>query len=870
MSLKSFIVIVCCLIFCLAVAPAQNKKISINRNDISIKQIFTEIEKQTSYSIGYNETDLDINKRIELLALIFDLDKLLSLTLNGTGFKYSIRENHILIIPQQENVGGKYGSKVYRGCVLTDAGHNPLSYATVLLKNEDKTVAVGITDDSGLYSMTTSEPATSVQVSFVGYEIRNRSIRNDNPAFEVFYLKTDIANLAEIQTSANAGVISYIDRTSYPITKKMSESVTDAFGLLDKIPKIHPDNMKNTVKTGKDEPVLLTVNGMQQSPDYIKSIPPERILRMEVIHEPSGRFVSENYAVIVNYILKKDYTGYDVNVGNSMTVDPVGTNDNDWLVNDRPQLNFTYTKNHVTAYAHYNYDRTRLNLSHDRLIRVGGASGGQYVRTENTSVDNPNDIFRNESNHAVAGINYRITQQHAVSLQGDYTSVNSLIENRYLISNSPEHLPDDYWFKDTTTTKLKDADYKGTFFYQGDINENIQLSGDVSYNYYSDDVDNHYFRENMIDERNIFKEKKNQWAVNIEGDFRISSKSRLTAGYAGNRRKYGSTNYTGYSFIDYKESRNGLFCYLTSNLTDRLRIKAGAGFEYIDTKSIDYRNSQFIVQPHLQIDYTPNDNLNVNLSYTTNSDNPTLYQLSIMPLTLDTIVNQIGNPRLKTSVNHLFSARLSYKNRLFFKGEFKYSPQAICETAEQTAGRVYLTFNNIKTQQYSLEADYVQPFGKSFNWKSSVIYYCDKAEYEGISNTFNSWMMNAQIDYFNTDRDFGLRFGYYREMNKRIMWQGFQMVNHDKWELTAKKYFRNKQIAVMLSYIPPIDWGIRYKQERKIDSPVFLENSYVNMETYRNMLFLKVEFRFNKGKVRQDKGQSSFDGDMKDKRRLNF
>jgi len=849
-------------LFCLADGKAQNKKILINNTEISVKQVFNEIEKQTLYSIGYNETDLDTDKKINLPALNYDLDKLLSLVLRDTGSKYSIKENHIIIISGNKEMVDNGKGMIFNGKVLDKNDNTALAYATVSLMNDNKAITTGVTNDDGLFSVFSHDSISAIRASFVGYETQNRQI-NNSPDFSTFYLKREPVGLVETQVSANT-VMSNIERTSYLITHKMREGTSSAFDLLNKLPAFRVDNMNNTVRTGKNEPVLLLIDGMQQSEDYIKSLPAERIIRMEVVHQPSGRFISENYSAVVNYILKKDYTGFDINIHNSTMINPVKTNGNDWLVTEQPGFNFTFTKNNFSAYTYYDYKRTKLNMSRYRFINMRG----QHVRTEDVSIDKPGDIYSNYSNHLVMGANYRINPNHAISLENDYIFTNSSSENRYIINKTPEYFPGDYLYNDTTTTKLKDKNYRGTLFYKGHINDNIRLYSDLSYNYYSDDVDNHYRQTMIFEERNIFKEKKNQLMFNLEGDFRIIPQHAFTIGYSNNWRKYGSDSFAGEKFIDYKEFRNKFFFYFVSNINEHIQTKIGSSFDHIRISSLEYKNTQFTIQPHVQIGYSPNEDLNIGLSYVTNSDNPTLSQLSIMPITLDTIVNQIGNPELKTSVNHIFSAGVSYKNRLHFKAEYKHSPNGLCEAIDKINNRNYITFNNIKIQEYSFHFDYNQPFLNHFNWKSSVIYYLDRAKHDGIKNKTDGWLINSEIGYFNPKHDLGIQFGYYKNMSKRIMWQGYQMEDYDKWEITAKKHFWNKQISVMLSYVPPIDLGIHYKQERRFDSPMFIENSYLNMRTFRNMLFLKVEFRINKGKVRKNKEQPTYD--IEDKRRLKF
>lgn len=852
-------------VFCLTEVFSQGKKISITQNETDVRQVLLEIEKQTSYTVAYNETDFNVYAKTQLPASNYELDKLLSILLKGTGCRYMITERHILIVPQQEKPDKAYNpDKQYNGKVVSKEDSRPLPYATVtLLNSENQTMRVGITNEEGYYSIKAPGNATHTRVSYLGYQ--TQTMANKGAGSGVFFLEKHIVELGEVITSANARSHT-VDNASYFITQQMRQGATNAFELLGKIPNVRINRMENTVKTGKDETALLLIDGVQQSEEYIKNIPSERVLKIEVIDDPSGRFVSDNYSIILNYILKKEYTGYDVHLENRMMINPAGTNGSDWLAHEQPNLNLSYDTKNINVYAHYDYKRTKLNRFHSRHIV---SEKHYHIRSEDIFQEDPNDLYSNRSNHVVAGLRYAITPDHAVTFQQDYTHTMESTENNYLIALGPEQEPTPFEFlqKDTTTTRLKSKDYLASLFYNGHINDYIQLYGDFFYNRYSNDVDNLYSHDYYMRVQNIFQEKKDQLSFNAEGYFRLSPWNRFTAGYSNNWRKYTSDSSTGDQFIDYTETRNKFFFYWICNLTGSLQTRTGSSFEHIRTRSLDYTHTLWAIQPHVQVNYNANKNLNLSVSYTSNRDNPSLYQLSTMPLLVDTLINQIGNPQLKTSVNHLFSAKLSYKNRLYLKGEVKYSPDGIGEIFSEMNSRIYTTYENYERVQYTLQLDYRHPLGDRFNWKSAVVYYFNESKYQNIRDYLDGWLIDAGIEYFDPNNEFEIQLSYHKNRVKNLIWQGYQTVNYDKWEITACKYFLNKQVAVMLSYIPPIDWGIDYKQEKKVNSDLYKENSYASMKTYRNMLFLKIEFRINKGK-RKPAEQAPVEYDTDDRRRL--
>lgn len=79
----------CCLLFAQTVLFAQsNVKITIKKNEITLREALTEVEKQSKMSVAYNESQLGGSKRISLNVSELPLEQALKVILKGTGFSY--------------------------------------------------------------------------------------------------------------------------------------------------------------------------------------------------------------------------------------------------------------------------------------------------------------------------------------------------------------------------------------------------------------------------------------------------------------------------------------------------------------------------------------------------------------------------------------------------------------------------------------------------------------------------------------------------------------------------------------------------------------------------------------------------------------
>ena len=84
----------CCLLFAQTVLFAQsNVKITIKKNEITLREALTEVEKQSKMSVAYNESQLGGSKRISLNVSELPLEQALKVILKGTGFSYKLKDN---------------------------------------------------------------------------------------------------------------------------------------------------------------------------------------------------------------------------------------------------------------------------------------------------------------------------------------------------------------------------------------------------------------------------------------------------------------------------------------------------------------------------------------------------------------------------------------------------------------------------------------------------------------------------------------------------------------------------------------------------------------------------------------------------------
>lgn len=157
------------LILLLLTAPlsAQTQlRITLN-GEKSMKEWFKEIEKQTGYSIAYNQSTLQLNEQRQVSFHEVSLENVLSFLLKGTHFTFKIKDKHILII--KEKHPSALLKQNIRGKILDAQTQEPI-YATVQILNPEFSGQGVITDSLGNFCLNQLPLGRyALKVSSIGY-----------------------------------------------------------------------------------------------------------------------------------------------------------------------------------------------------------------------------------------------------------------------------------------------------------------------------------------------------------------------------------------------------------------------------------------------------------------------------------------------------------------------------------------------------------------------------------------------------------------------------------------------------------------------------------------------------------------------------
>lgn len=218
-NIRKSILIICLLLVGSAIYAQNSSKITIKRKNISLQEALAEVRKLTHMSISYNDSQLPVN-RISLDIEKQPLEQALKVILKGTGFTYLIKDNYIMIVPEQNIKKAK--SRNISGNVV-DAKGEPLIGVTVIEKG---TTNGAVTDLDGNYKITTKTATPVLVFSYVGYQTKETHATEN---IVNIVLEDGAQELGEVVVTA-LGIKRSEKALSYNVQKVGNDAVTTVKG----------------------------------------------------------------------------------------------------------------------------------------------------------------------------------------------------------------------------------------------------------------------------------------------------------------------------------------------------------------------------------------------------------------------------------------------------------------------------------------------------------------------------------------------------------------------------------------------------------------------------------------------------------------
>ena len=159
---------------------SQQTKFSLKFDDVSVKEVFRQIEDNSEFILFYNEDYVDVNRKISIDAHDKNVEYILNEVFRGTQNSYKIYNRQIVIlapgvtnIPFASESGIQQMQKRSISGTVTDSSGSPLPGVSIIVKGTTNGI---ITDTNGNYTLTNIPMDATLVFSFVGMKSQEISV----------------------------------------------------------------------------------------------------------------------------------------------------------------------------------------------------------------------------------------------------------------------------------------------------------------------------------------------------------------------------------------------------------------------------------------------------------------------------------------------------------------------------------------------------------------------------------------------------------------------------------------------------------------------------------------------------------------------
>lgn len=517
--------------------------------------------------------------------------------------------------------------------VIVDTQKTPLVGAVVACLDADgKLLRGSITNPAGEFSVTADFSAKEwLQVSYLGYETQN--FRSLSALPDTIVMKGMSKDLEEVVVQGKSIVTQKSDRLIFHIANSNLTKGNNTMQLLRFTPLMQMNN-ENITMLGKSS-IQLYINGKKSNmnesslQNYLRSLPAEKVERIELITDPGSEYRVDNNEGIVNLILKKDESqgwkgtfslfdqiGYYNNYGGSLYLDY-----------QKNKLNFS-----LSGYGlryHENYQR---NMRYD------------YMLDQVSNKINQTQVFDLRNGGVNLNMDYNLSKDHRIGMivnagyfhkynnkdsRTDYTplysaSIDSTVYSEYRSNNKVFTLTANLnyrWLTDSKGSSMTfDVDY---------VKVSNEEKNPLTYTY-TTGQENTRFTQNMDIPSNSYSAK---WEYTHIFNQENSLKIGMEGYHTKNQQDFFYGDFVDGNYIsdvqktnsfELKDYYGATYAIFNRTWSSKFMTTLGVRMAYLNRKGISHtsnekiKNNDLSFIPSIALSYNVNENHQLSYTLTSN------------------------------------------------------------------------------------------------------------------------------------------------------------------------------------------------------------------------------------------------------------
>ena len=653
------------------------------------------------------------------------------------------------------------------GKVIDKDSKQPIPYANISIKLENKIITGGITQDNGNFIIKNLElKEYVVEFQFMGYKKHTVSVNittaNKSVNLNIVSLEEEAVQLEGVEIVKEKSTYEQkIDRKIINVGKDLISTGATAGEILNNIPSVSVDAQTNAISLRGNENVRVLIDGKPTNIDpaqLLKQIPSASIKQIELITNPSAKYNPEGMSGIINIVLHKNANqGFNASINNGVTFAKT------------PKVNSSFDMNYKVGkfnfYGNYGFNH---GLQHNY----------GFVYSHQPSAEKTVDFIfdnKNTSHLYKAGIDYYLNDFNTLSVytnQNLYLSSGNSTTTVDYQSNAISDIVQTNNSYNKNPSGTYNLDFKHKFKKEG---KNIELEANYNQNKGAENTRFETFTNtNDNSYLNDITSINNNTKINLDYTNPLPKDAKLETGLE-TRIETTNNNFNkdlAYN-SDFHYDRKIHSAYATyGKQWTKWGYQVGARFENyradakfnaVDTQDSNgngnttevitatFNDQINTVYPSGYLSYKLSDNNTFNFNYSRRVDRPSIGQVNPIREWSTPTITSVGNPFLKPQFTNSFELNYTRKTKIgaissvVFYRIITHEITRLVEVDPNDSNRNILSYANFKdNNSYGAEISANLDFTKWWSANIGTDIYFKK-----IRGTIDSQFIEKNISIFN-------------------------------------------------------------------------------------------------------------------------
>jgi hypothetical protein len=568
-------------------------------------------------------------------------------------------------------LNGQSQQKLYiKGQLKDQQNLQAVAYATVAIRRvADSTLITGTASNADGEFSIESVPGGSycIIISAIGYNLVRKNIDlNSDYNTGTILLQEKSVNLGEIVVvGERMKAKAEADKTTYFMNRKMYDASNTGVDMLNYIPGVQVDLMKNISLEGSQQ-IIILVDGKERDRNFLSQLNASQIDKVEVNNTPGSRYDS-GITGVINIILKKDK---EPGISGHIHAE-VPTSKSEIYISPDYSFNFSFKK--LNLYTSYDGNLSYFNITESSNRNFQDNLG----ITEITS----NQFVRQKywSHRFHYGIDYIFNEKNQVNFYAYYNPYSSEHDGNVELQVTGDKIGDRFWSALKNDTDINHSSFYSLYYKHVFDKPGREIAFDLSYSDFKAENSTSYtttysIPDNYLTNRiNIVKPRQNSGNIRIDYSSPITEKLKFDAGIKVKLQLLQDQQSDAFK---YNESIFALYGAVTYNFS-KYTLSAGLrAEESVSGLTNGFNNRVLALLPNAAINYKLTPKQSIKFSYSRTVNRPNIYDLNPYTSAEDPFTIQSGNPGLKQEFrqnitidysksigNNYISFQLFYKKR---------------------------------------------------------------------------------------------------------------------------------------------------------------------------------------------------------------